>query len=145
MRRPLLILLALVAALWLRAGAAHADVSPEYKLKAAVLFNFAKFVEWPPKAFADEKSPLLIGVLGDNPFDDALDEIVRGRTINGRPVVVKKSKRVEDLMSCHVLFVSASEKGRQGQILAGLGGLNTLTVSDTDGFLAQGGVIQMKM
>src|SRR2546422_11247568 len=86
------------------------EVSPEYKLKAALLFNFAKFVDWPPTAYADVSSPVVIGVLGDDPFDGALDEIVRGRTANGRPLKLLRSHRIGDLKTCHVLFISGSGK-----------------------------------
>src|SRR5437867_10886401 len=124
---------------------ANADTSPEYKLKALVLFNFAKFVDWPPQAFPNTTKPIVIGVLGEDPFNGVLDEIVRGRTINGRSLTIKRSERVEDLKDCHVLFISASEKSRHPQILANLSGSNVLTVSDTDGFLAHGGMVRFLM
>ena len=124
---------------------ALAEVSPEYKVKAALLFNFAKFVDWPASAFADATSPVIIGVLGDDPFDGALEEIIRGRTANGHPLTVQRSKRVEDFKACHVLFVSASEKFRQPEIVAKLKGSSVLTVSDTDDFLAHGGMIKITL
>jgi hypothetical protein len=120
-------------------------VSPEYKLKALVLFSFAKFVEWPPEAFSQPDSPIMIGVLGDDPFEEVLDQIVRGRTINGRPLVIKRSKRVQDLKSCNVLFISSSEQERESQILASLQGLPVLTVGETQQFLSNGGIIRLKM
>ncbi|MGD0651896.1 MAG: YfiR family protein [Verrucomicrobiia bacterium] len=138
-------LIATLGVVWLAATPLRAEVSPEYKLKAAFVFNFAKFVEWPPKAFAGDHSPLVIGVLGDNPFDTVLDEMTQGKTVNGRPVEIKRSRRVEELTGCHVIFISASEKQRQAKILAALKGSNALTVSDTDDFLESGGIIQLVM
>ena len=71
---------------------ARAEVSPEYKLKAAFLFNFTKFVDWPPTAFADATSPVVIGVLGDDPFDGALEDVIRGRTANGHSLTIRRSR-----------------------------------------------------
>ena len=124
---------------------ARAEVSPEYKLKAAFLFNFTKFVDWPPTAFADATSPVVIGVLGDDPFDGALEDVIRGRTANGHPLTIRRSRRVEDLQGCHVLFICASEKSRQAQITASLKGSAVLTVSDTEEFLASGGMIKVTL
>jgi hypothetical protein len=120
-------------------------VAPEYKLKALVLYSFAKFVEWPSDAFSQTNSPIVIGVLGEDPFGEVLDEIVRGRTINGHPLLIKRSKRVQDSKDCHVLFISASEAERESQILASLKGLPVLTVGETQQFLPDGGIIRLKV
>src|SRR5689334_16419660 len=95
---------------------AEAAVTPEYQLKAVFLFNFTQFVEWPPQAFADANSPLVIGVLGDDPFGAYLDETVRGETVNGRPLTVQRYASVEEASKCHVLFISHSEAARQADI-----------------------------
>ncbi len=124
---------------------AAAEVSPEYKLKAAFLFNFTKFVDWPPEVFADPTSPLIIGVLGDDPFGGALEEVIGGRTANGHPLAVHRARRVEDLKNCHVLFICSSEKSRQVEIIASLKGSAVLTVSDSDEFLAHGGMIKVTL
>lgn len=117
----------------------------EYQLKAAFLFNFAKFVEWPPETFADQRSPIVIGILGDNPFRDEsrdlLEETVRNKVINERPVVVKVVQAPAAATNCHILFISTSEKERLPEILAGLRGASVLTVGETERFTESGGMI----
>ena len=114
----------------------------EYQLKAVFLFNFAQFVEWPPQAIPDRQVPLVIGVLGEDPFGAYLDETVRDEKVNNRPLAVQRYRRVEEIKSCHVLFISRSESDRLDEIFAGLKGRNILTVSDADGFAQRGGMIR---
>jgi len=115
---------------------------PEYQLKAVFLFNFAQFIEWPPEAFPDAQTPLVIGVLGEDPFGAYLDETVRGETVNNRPLAVQHYRQVEEIKTCHVLFISRSEAYRLEQILASLKGRNILTVGDAVGFARRGGMIR---
>ena len=124
------------------ASPAPTPTSPEYQLKAVFLFNFAQFVEWPPTAFPEAKAPLVIGVLGEDPFGPYLDETVRGEKVNNRPLVVQRFRRVEEIKTCHVLFVSRSERERLGQILPSLKGRNILTVGDAEDFAVRGGMIR---
>jgi hypothetical protein len=114
-----------------------------HQLKAVFLFNFAQFVEWPPQAFPDAQTTLVIGVLGMDPFGAYLDETVRGETVNNRPLVVQRYGRVEDINACHVLFISQSEADRLEQILASLSGRNILTVADSEGFGRRGVMIRL--
>ena len=127
----------------LMAGPGRAqDAQPtEYQLKAALIFNFAKFVEWPPAAFADAASPIVIGILGDNPFDEALARTVRGKAINNRPLVVQEFRSASEATNCHVLFICNSEKKRLPEILKSLQGTRALTVGETDRFTESGGMI----
>lgn len=114
----------------------------EYQLKAAFLFNFAKFVDWPPTAFATNSSPLVIGVLGEaNPFGEDLAKTVRNKTINHRPLQVKEIQAVTEATNCHILFICTSEKKRWPEIFAGLRQTPALTVGETDRFLQSGGMI----
>jgi len=113
----------------------------EYDLKAVFLFNFAQFVEWPTEAFPDANAPLVIGVLGSDPFGAALDQTVRGETANGHPFLIKRYSNVDDVSGCHILFISRSETAHLGQIVERLRGKNTLTVSDADDFAQRGGMI----
>ena len=136
-------LLVTLAAAGLAVLPARAEVSPEYKLKAAYLFNFAKFVEWPAKAFTDPASPIVIGVLGTDPFGDALDQIIKGRAINGRPLTIRRAQRGAELTSCHLVFISRSEQARLPATLAPFADQATLTVSDADEFLTAGGAIHL--
>ena len=121
---------------------APAQVAEEYQVKALFLYNFAKFVDWPPNMRAD---PICIGILGDDPFGDALDQTVKGKTVNGRNFVVKRLQRQEDGEGCHIVFISASEKKKVRAILNGLGRCNVLTVGDVEGFAAAGGVINFEI
>jgi hypothetical protein len=122
----------------------YAQDSPsEYQVKAAYLFNFVKFVEWPEEAFADPLAPIVIGIVGDDPFGDALPQVVSGKTVQGRDLVIRKYRAGEDLRGSHILFISESEKKRFPQLLASLRGSSTLTVADVDGFLDEGGMIRL--
>ncbi len=121
---------------------AQTAISPEYEIKAVFLFNFARFVDWPAKAF-DADAPFVIGVLGEDPFGSYLDETVRGEKVNGRPLTVQRYRRVGEIRACQVLFISRSEADRLEQILASLRGRGILTVGDADDFAARGGMIRL--
>ncbi len=109
----------------------------EYEVKAAFLFNFVQFVKWP----AAPGGQLLIGILGDDPFGGALDKIIKGETVAGRKLAIKRSHKADDLKGCQVVFVAGSERANVGGILASLTGANVLTVGETEGFVKQGGAI----
>jgi hypothetical protein len=118
----------------------------EYQMKAAYLYNFAKFVEWPASALPADKSPLIIGVLGDDPFDGALDTTIQNKTIDGHPLAARRVKTPEDAKTCQVLFISNSEKKRWPAISAALQGSSVLTVSENwDRFTQDGGMIYFFM
>jgi hypothetical protein len=114
----------------------------EYQVKAAFILNFAKFVEWPPQAFPDSSAPLVIGVLGDDPFGPHLVNTVRGKMLNGRAIVVREcGGKLEIARGCHVLFVSSSENHRLAELFGGLAGAPVLTVGETGEFTQTGGAI----
>jgi hypothetical protein len=119
--------------------------SSEYQMKAAYLLNFLKFVEWPEDAFADPLAPVVIGVVGNNPFGFALQQITLGKTVQGRNVIVRRYRVGEDLRGSHILFISASEQKRLPEILSSLRGASVLTVADMDRFLEAGGMIQFSL
>jgi hypothetical protein len=132
-------LLALAAA----PGYAHAAPAPtEYEVKAVFLFNFSQFVDWPATAFSDARSPLVIGVLGNDPFDGVLDEIVRGETVDGRPLVVRRYRSIGEVETCHILFIDRSQAGHLDAVLAALKQRSVLTIGDFEGFGRQGGIIR---
>jgi len=141
---PLFVAWALLYGVTLCGGtAAQADNQPgEYEVKAAFLYNFAKFVEWPAGAFASQDSPFSIAVVGDDPFGPALDKVVAGKAIDGHRITLKRFRRAADIQTCHVLFVSQSEKGNWARIHSALGTSSTLTVSDIHPFVQRGGMIQ---
>lgn len=114
----------------------------EGAVKAVFLFNFAQFVEWPPEAFSSPTSPMVIGVLGDDPFGPLLDEAVNREVVKRHELVVQRYRRVEEIRTCHILFISKSEvKGLEG-ILVKLNGRAILTVGDSDEFVVRGGMIR---
>ncbi len=137
--RALVPVVLLVAA---RGLAAQAVRAPEYQVKAVFLFNFAQFVDWPSDAFPTSDAPLVIGVLGDDPFGGALDQTVRDERLGGRPFQVRRYQNVDEIKTCHILFISRSERDRADGILAGLNHRPILTVSDADGFAQRGGMIR---
>lgn len=124
-----------------RIAAAQAPPTPEYQLKAVFLYNFAQFVEWPSTAFVDAASPLVIGILGDDPFGAYLDGTVRGEQVNGHPLAVRRFQRVEDIRDCHILFVGEKNGKHLEAILDSLKGRSVLTVSDGERFASHGGMI----
>lgn len=118
-------------------AAARAD-----QVKAVFLFNFAQFVEWPADAFASADAPLVIGVLGHDPFGPLLDEVVRGESVGGRSLAIRRYRQPEEVGVCHILYIGRSETARLGQLLARLQGRRVLTVSDIEGAAQQGVMIR---
>jgi len=119
----------------------YAQGSREYEIKAAFLYNFAKFVTWPDEAFADVQSPFVIGVLGQDPFDETLKSI-EGKVAQDRKIIIKRFNSEKDIDICHILFISSSEKNRLNQIFNnGLSGKNILTIGDMTQFTQSGGII----
>lgn len=114
----------------------------EYQVKAAFLYNFAKFVEWPQEAIAGGQ-PFVIGILGQDPFGNELDEAVAGKTVREKKITVKRFSKIEEAIHCHLLFISNSEDQNLAQILRRLEGAPVLTVSDMGQFAEKGGVIQL--
>jgi hypothetical protein len=134
-----------VSALLLLGGlklAAQPAATKEYQIKAVFLFNFSQFVEWPTNAFPEAQTPLVIGVLGENPFGTYLEETVRGEAVNKHPLVIQHYRRPEEIKTCHILFVSQSEAGQLNQVFESLKGRNILTVGDAESFAQQGGMIR---
>ena len=113
----------------------------EPEIKAGFLFNFTKFVEWPEGTFADSSAPIILGVVGENPFGSLLTETAAGKSVNGRPVVVRQFKEGQDLRSCQVLFVVSTDKKHIAQTLGMLRGSRVLTVGEGSSFTQSGGMI----
>jgi len=131
-------------------GLADPDVSDsqggqEYQKKAAFLCKFAKFVEWPSHKFTQPDSPLIIGVVGADPFGGLLEEAAQDSRINDRTVTVRHVESMEELRKCHIIFVCRSETERLGPILSEVRGDNVLTVGETEKFTSRGGMINFVM
>lgn len=106
------------------------------------LFNFAQFVEWPAGAFENAQSPLVIGVLGSDPFGRFLDDVVNGERVNGHVLAIRRYRKIEDVEHCHVLFVSGSEGPHVAKIAQALQGRAILTVCDWEGLARHGAIIR---
>ncbi len=113
--------------------------SAEYQVKAAFIYNFAKFVEWPAES---HDNVLTLCVLGDGSFRDALNTI-KGKVIRGKRLHVKRVKSIQDLKDCNILFVASSERDNLSNMIDALNGSSILTVGDTEGFAEQGVIINL--
>lgn len=112
----------------------------EYEIKAAYLYNFGKFVKWPPSGSPADTFPIC--VLGQDPFGDILDTTLRGESIDGKSLIARRVGSVQEASTCRILFISAPGEKRIKEILAALKKSPVLTVSDMPGFLSAGGMIE---
>lgn len=133
---------AALAVLALATDGSARERPPEYEVKAAYLYKLSLFVQWPQEAFGDSAAPVVVGVLGRDPFGDALDRTLAGKHLRGRPFELRRYARPEDLEFCHILFFGEHNRSRVRQVLAQLKGKSTLTMGENDDFLADGGVLQ---
>jgi hypothetical protein len=116
-----------------------------YKVKTAFLFNFAKFIEWPPSSFATPQSPFTFCVLGQDPFGSILTDTLQGKVIRDRPLAVRRLKDKSEARSCQIVFVSSSESPHLPEIVETLRGGNVLLVGETNRFAASGGTIEFTL
>jgi hypothetical protein len=135
-------LAALCLALW--PGVSTPAGPSEYEVKAAFLYNFARFVEWPDDTVPAAGAAFQIAVLGEDPFGAALEDALAGKRILEHPLAVRRVKRAEDAVAAHIVFISASEAPRIERVLRVLAGHSVLTVGDTRDFARQGGIIGFK-
>ena len=139
--RPLVPIIALLIMLGLPCPGQAAKISSMPQLKSAYLYNFAKFIHWPKDAFADAQSPLIIGILGQNPFSTELTPLT-ARKIRNRPIKIFQFNNVEETVDCHLLYISPSLSDSLQQILATLHSTSTITIGDDKNFANLGGAIQ---
>jgi hypothetical protein len=117
----------------------------EYQIKAAFLYNFVKFVEWPPETLPGNRAPIVVAVLGKDPFGSALDDVILGKVVDGHPIQILRTNSMQDLKACQIAFISPSEVKRLPEILVGLRGSSVLTVGEADHFAQLGGMIQFTL
>jgi hypothetical protein len=127
------------------AAAEAASALSEERVKAAYLHKFLNYAEWPPAAFPKPDTPYVIGLVGDDAVADELARIAAGRTVNGRGVVVKRVLPGESLSDLHLLFIGRGERARLAQWLRQAKGRPILTVTDAEGALEQGSVINFQV
>jgi hypothetical protein len=131
--------------LGLNSGFCGEPPATEYQVKALFLFNFAKYVDWPAAAFPNATAPIIIGVIGTDPFGGNLQHDVEGKTINGRPFFIKHLADDADLSGCQILFISDSEASRMDGILNKACMLPILTVGEDEQFAQKNGMINFML
>lgn len=124
------------------AGAVRADSALEYRVKAAFLYNFAKFVDWPQGAFVSDEAPVRLCLVGGDPFGAVLDRTLKGRTVNGRNVVVHRNQDAQTLGRCHITFVGQDTGEPLARVMQRVGTTGVLTVGESDAFYDLGGIIR---
>jgi YfiR/HmsC-like len=144
-RQPSRLAVTTFAALLFVAGArwvsAQGDASSEYQVKAAFLFHFAQFVDWPSEAFKDAGAPLTYCMAGGDPFRGALDASLNEKVIDGRPVRVLHFREAQEIQGCQVLFIGIADKKFISATLANLKGRPVLTVGESEHFVQEEGMI----
>lgn len=115
----------------------------EYQMKAAFLFNFARFVDWPEPVFSDTSQPICIGIMGWDPFGEDLDSIIKGKKLKGKNLIVKRFKTIDEFEGCHILYISTSENKRLSRIIELANLATILTVGESEDFVSKGGIIKL--
>jgi len=123
-------------------SSAQTGTQHEYELKAGVLYRIIEYIEWPKEALSNNPGALQIGLIGQIPFADAL-ELLSGKSIQGRELIVKRIPDLQAAASCQVIFIGASEKSRISEIVAEMKDRPVLTVSEVDGFAEHGGMVNL--
>jgi len=141
----MLLCLALAQAWMPGTAAAQADSASEYAVKAAMLYNLTRFVDWPPEAYPDGMAPTVLCILGRDPFEGFLTSLVAKPITNGRPVQIRHPKDVRGIHGCHVLYISSSDRKDVVPILTSVKGANVLTVGEMNQFAARGGMVQFSL
>jgi hypothetical protein len=134
------LLLSLVCLLTGRASAQE-EIPLEYRVKAALLVKFVGQIEWPAGAFADEKTPVTIGILGADPFGPALEAVVQNANVNGRPLAIRRSAEAGELTGCHMVFMGGDDLPKLARALERFKEQPVVTVGERDGFTRFGGTI----
>jgi hypothetical protein len=129
----------------LAAPVALAEASKEYAVKAAFIYNFAQFTQWPSDAFQSADSPFVIGVMGDDPFDGALEQAVAGKNVSGHPMVIHHLSSASDVEKCQLVFVPASQDARLADVFKAVDAKPVLSIGETDNFPWAGGTIRFYM
>lgn len=135
--------LALVAAMLGSGLRLRSDPSPESQLRAVLLLNLCRFVQWPDSAFESTNSPLVIGIMGRDGYVPLLEEVTRDEEVHNRRIVIARYASVHEITNCHLLFIGSSEQRNMSAILACLGNRPMLTVSDAERFTRYGGIVKL--
>ena len=149
-RSRFIIVILLCSSLALGASAQSSDssASSEYLIKAGFIYNFAQLVQWPSVAFSQPDSPIVIGILGTDPFGPTIDRVIENKKLDGRNLVVRRlkwGKDLKDLKDCNILFVSSSETQHIDEVVSMVKWLPILTIGETPGFATRGGIINLTL
>lgn len=125
--------------LHLSPGAEAQQQANAAQIKATFLYHFSSFVEWPPGSFAEPESPLIIGILGADPFGNFLDELVEGEKAGGHPIIVQRFSEIKEVKKCHILFINSAQPA---EALKALVHRSILSVGDSEQFIRSGGIIR---
>ena len=121
---------------------AQSDRNSEYRIKAVFLYNFTRFVDWPPTAFSFSTDPFIIGIIGKDPFDTYLEEAVIGEHVGTHPIIIRRIDDWREIPNCHILYINSNDPGRIKTILSSLADRNILTVSESPDFPRLGGIVR---
>lgn len=155
----MVLVLALSVGLIASQARAESAQSREYQIKAAFIYNFTKFVDWPAEKMADANEPIIIGIIGKDPFGRAF-EAIEDKQVKDRGIVVRRferfeeigksdkdkaklGRRIETLRKCHLLFICSSEKNNLAKITTALKDYPVLTIGETAGFVEAGGIVEL--
>jgi uncharacterized protein DUF4154 len=145
MRRLIILMLVMTLGQASNVWAQDSEASSEYLIKAGYIYNFAKLVEWPSNAFAQPDSPIVIGIVGTDPFGPIIDKVLEGKKVNGHPFVIKRLKPTADVKECQILFLSSSLGFHIADTIRLTRGTPVLTISEIPGFADRGGIIRLTL
>jgi hypothetical protein len=143
MARKTTILLLIIGFILLFKAVLFADsrAGLEYDVKAAFLYNFAKYVEWPDDVFRTDTSAIVFAVVGDDPFGQTLEDNLTNRTVSGRRIEIRRYLDVSTIGTCHLLFIPARDEGDLKEVLGRLPKAGILTIGEDRGFIEKSGII----
>jgi hypothetical protein len=144
-RRLIVLILMMLMGQASQAWAQDGGQSSEYLIKAGYIYNFAKLVEWPASAFEQADSPIVIGILGSDPFGPIIDKVLEGKKVNGHPFVIKRLRAAVDAKECHILFLGSSVSPQVADTIRLIRGTPVLTISEIPGFANRGGIIHLTL
>ncbi len=116
--------------------------APASKIKAVFLFNFTRFIDWPPEAFTSPDDPFVIAIIGNNPFGTYIEESVAGEKVGMHPIVVNRYEDEKDVKECHILYINLQDEDRVRRILKSVEGRGILTVGERPSFTRLGGMVR---
>jgi hypothetical protein len=118
------------------------EISREYQVKSVFLYNFSHFVEWQKDIFNSASEPFIIGILGEDPFGNYINETVKGEKVLGHSIIVQRYSNIKEAKNCHILYLNIKDNKQLKEALNSIAGKDILTVSDVPDFAKSGGMVQ---